>query len=146
MKSLNDLFEDFVYEHEMLECLNLGNFTVKYKDGHEEIFYVDVRNPDNRSSHFHIYKQPGKFFFKNFNKNYFHTCVSIEKPEYVNHGFKLGKFTEEEKYEFNKFMSTGNELIHDFTPWEFGKELWDFNSTNHETEDDTTIPDYTKLQ
>ena len=128
------LFENLQKMHktqqELLEMARVG-----FTDDDYEV-YVNTDDP-GKIPHFHYRKK------NDWNK--FHTCIKIEKPEYFIHGNKDGILNNKQKKALINFLKSKPNNKRYNTNWEVLVDLWNFNNSDVEVDEDLEMPDYKNL-
>lgn len=141
LEFLVEFFEYWLYYKKDIEYTPCGFF--EYGD---KTFYLYSRTHETGEPHFHVYSGKGKHLFKNIGKNRFHACISLIRPCYYDHGFKNGKFTQNELKAFCEFLNTKPKSLDGRSYWEFIVTLWDpIDKENDIYVNDVKIPDYSRL-
>ncbi len=103
--------------------------------------YVNTNDGGN-IPHFHIRNT------KEWNK--FHTCIKIETAEYFHHTGKEDILNSKQRKELANFMKSNVQIDryrNNFTNnYELICFLWDINNSTAMIDDNTVMPDYTKLK
>lgn len=141
-----DSYQDFGVQDEMeswmlFEMSKVGEFKGKK---YNFTIFVNTDDPGN-TPHFHIIDS-SSYRNKKSGPWEFHTCLEIRNPKYFHHKSirKEDRITNEFAEKLIKFLSSDKKA--NFTYWQYILTLWnDNNSKQIVDEDNTPIPDYTKV-
>ena len=115
---------------DLTEMAQVGKTTDNY-----EIF-VNTRDGGN-IPHFHYRDE------KEWDK--FHTCICIQEPKYFHHTGKEDILNTKQKKELIKFLAQPCKHLRGYTNFEAIIAMWNMNNSNMIIDEDTPMPDYTKL-
>ena len=103
--------------------------------------FINSNEPVN-IPHFHIIDSTS---YKNIKSCEFHTCLEIGNPKYFHHKNerKEDKINKSFAKQLISFLSSKKKG--DLTNWDYVITLWNDNNSQMNVDEDTPIPDYTKI-
>ena len=123
-----DEFDHYDYLGEMAKVGTFYNIEI----------FVRTNDP-GKIPHFH-------FLDKNKDKDN-EGCIRIDRPEYFDHEGKKLHLNSSQRKEMVEFLkSSYRRKSLGITNWEYLVLLWNDNNSDVEIDDDTEMPDYTKLR
>ena len=100
--------------------------------------YVHTDDPGN-IPHFHIWDRTTR-------GKEFHTCIRIDKAEYFHHTGKEDILNSKDRKDLVKFLQSNPKNKRFNTNWEVVIDMWNFNNSDKEIDEDQPMPDYTQLR
>lgn len=136
---MNGIFSELnrIYDYEKLrESMLLEMARVGFIDDEYEV-YIHTDDPGN-IPHFHILDAETR-------GQKFHTCISIESPEYFHHTGKEDYLNSSMRKELVRFLKDKSKNKRFSSNWEYLVSMWNDNNSKINVPEDIPMPDYTKL-
>lgn len=98
--------------------------------------YIRTDDPGN-IPHMHIWD-------RNTKGQDFHTCIRLDAPKYFHHTGKEDELNSSEKKALISFLQSNHSKFN-MTNWKYLLIQWNENNSNVEINEESTMPDYSKL-